>query len=74
VITEKHLTETFQTDGKILFSEALDSCVFLCKKKTGHGSQQSVRNYIATLTSKVGPFMISLNESGKKVIIKRLGN
>ncbi len=70
-ITEQHITEVIQTDGSILKQDALDSCVYICKKKTGHGSQQSVRNYIATLTSTVAPFEIVRNEDGKKVIVKR---
>lgn len=72
-ITEKYITEVIQTDGSILFQDALDSCVYLCKKKTGHGSQQSVRNYINTLTSVVAPFEIVRNETGKKVIVRKGG-
>jgi len=73
-ITEQYLGEIIQTDGKILYSDALNSCVYLCKKKIGHGSQQSVRNYIATLSSAVGPFMLIKDENGKKIIVKRFGN
>ncbi len=73
-IVEQHITETIQTDGSIEFADALDSCVYLCKKKTGHGSQQSVRNYIAALTSSVGPFMMIRDENKKKIIVKRSGN
>jgi len=72
-ITRKYITEVIQTDGSILKSDALNSCVYLCKEKTGHGSQQSVRNYIDTLTSSVGPFMIICDENNKKLIVKRSG-
>ena len=72
-ITEKYLTEVIQTDDSILYLDALNSCVYLCKKKTGHGSQQSVRNYIDTLTSSVGPFMIIRDENNKNLIVKRSG-
>jgi hypothetical protein len=70
-ITEKYLTEIIQTDGNVLYADVLNSCVYLCKKKTGHGSQQSIRNYIATLTSSVGPFMMSHDDNQKKIIVKR---
>ena len=72
-ITDKYLTEVIQTDGNILYLDALNSCVYLCKKKIGHGSQQSVRNYIATLTCTVAPFMIIRDENNKKLIVKRSG-
>ena len=72
-VTRKYITEVIQTDGSILKSDALNSCVYLCKEKTGHGSQQSVRNYIDTLTSSVGPFMIICDENNKNLIVKRSG-
>jgi len=52
----------------VLFSEALDCISYECREKTGHGSQQSVRQYINTLTSKVAPFEIVKNDKGKKII------
>ena len=55
----------------IPFDEALDSISYLCREKTGHGSQQSVRNYINTLTSTVAPFEI-IKQQGKKVIRYKL--
>jgi len=70
-ITEKYLTKVIETEGKILYSDALDSSVYLCRKK-GHGSHQSVRNYIASLTSSEGPFQLTRDEKNKKVIIKRV--
>jgi len=72
-ITRKYITEVIQTDGSILKSDALNSCVYLCKEKTGHGSQQSVRNYIDTLISPVGPLMIICDENNKKLIVKKCG-
>jgi hypothetical protein len=73
-IAEQFLMEKINTDDSVLFSEALDSLVFLCKKKTGHGSHQAIRNYIKALVSEVGPFMITKNEEKKKIIVKRVGN
>jgi hypothetical protein len=58
-------------NNPIEYSEALDSISYECRKKTGHGSQQSVRNYINTLTSKSAPFEI-IKENGKKIICRKL--
>ena len=70
-ITQNYITEIIDNDGSIEFKEALNSCVYLCKRKTGHGSQNSVRSYINTLTSIVAPFQITRN--GKmKIIVKRV--
>ncbi len=52
------------------FNEALNSISYLCREKTGHGSQQSVYKYINTLTSKVAPFEI-VKENGKKMIRRK---
>lgn|SRR2546428_5622445 len=73
-IVLQHLSECLQTNGSIEYSDALNSSVYLCKTKSGHGSQQSMRNYIATLTSSVGPFMIARDANKKKIILKRSGN
>ncbi len=54
----------------IAFNEALNSISYLCREKTGHGSQQSVYKYINTLTSKVAPFEI-VKENGKKMIRRK---
>ena len=71
VITERFISNTLTDGDSILFSEALDACVFICQKESGHGSHQSVRNYLAALTSIVGPFEIIRNEKNKKLIVKR---
>ena len=70
-ITEQYITESVKANGSIDHTDALHSSVYLCKSKTGHGSQQSVRNYIASLTSVVGPFQIIRDENKKKVIVRR---
>ena len=72
-ITRQYLEEVINTDGSIPFSDALNSSAFLCKDKTGHGSQQAIRNYIQMLTSSVAPFMVILDEKKKKIIVKRSG-
>lgn len=62
------LIKEIDSRGYVLFSEALDCISYECREKTGHGSQQSVRQYINTLTSKVAPFEIVKNDKGKKII------
>ena len=73
-ITRQYLEEVINTDGSITFSDALNSCAFLCKDKTGHGSQQAIRNYIQMLTSSVAPFMVILDEKRRKLSLKEVGN
>ncbi len=55
----------------VLFSEALDCISYECREETSHGSQQSVRQYINTLTSRVAPFEIVKNDKGKKIIRRK---
>ena len=68
-----YLTEIIQTDGFIEYKEAVPSIAMLCKIKTGHGSTQSVREYINMLTSREGPFLIIKNDEKKRIIVKRTG-
>jgi len=72
-ITEQYISDIVNCDGYIGYSDALNSCVALCKEKTGHGSQQSVRNYLAALTSTLGCFEITRDENRKKIILRRKG-
>ena len=72
-ITKQHISEVITTDEFILYKDAINSSTYLCHEKTGHGSQQSVRNYIDMLISDVGPFMITRDENGKKIIVKKKG-
>ena len=72
-IIQQYLTEIIQTDGNILKKDAINSGAMLCKKKTGTGSQVSIRRYIEMLTSKEGPFMEVLNEEKTRIIVNRQG-
>ena len=72
-ITEQYISDVVNCDGYIGYSDALNSCVALCKEKIGHGSQQSVRNYLAALTSTLGCFEITRDENRKKIILRRKG-
>ena len=62
-----------EVDSKkfVLFNDALNSISYECREKTGHGSQQSIRNYINTLTSLAGPFELAKNDKGKKIIRRK---
>ena len=71
---EQFLSERITTDGEVLFKNALNSCTYICKERTRHGSQQAIRNYIDTLTCEVAPYMIIKDDNGKKTIVKRNGN
>ena len=70
-ITEDYISEKTNSDGFVLFSDALNCSVYLCKKKTGHGSQQSIRNYLKTLTCDVAPFKMIIDENKRKIIVRR---
>jgi len=73
-ITEKYLIDEILAYGWIDYTEALPSIVYLCKKRTGHGSNVQIRNHLSTLTSKEAPFMIekiTIEKKKKKIIRKR---
>ena len=70
-ITKQFLFERIKAEGSIEYSNALHSSAFICKEKTGYGSQQSARNYIDMLTCEVGPLMITKNEKKNKTIVMR---
>jgi len=71
-ITEQYLWDNTDEHGRrIPFKDTLNSLVYICKKRTGHGSQPAVRNYIAYLTSLEAPFEIVRDENGKKWIRRK---
>ena len=73
-IVEQFIAERVNIDGRIEYSDALYGSVYKCKSLTGHGSTQSIRGYIGTLTSFVSPYMIMKDENTKKkIIVKRTG-
>jgi len=71
-VVRNYLDEQTQSLESIEFKDTLNSCVYLCKVKTGHGSHQCVRNYIHSLTSSVGPY--ELIKEGKKRLIQSRTN
>jgi len=72
-ITQQYLTEIIETDGSIEYKDAVNSVAMLCKKKTGHGSTQSVREYLNMLASREGPFELIKDDKKKRIIVKRTG-
>ncbi len=70
-IVEQYLTEMITANGYVEFKKALDSCTYLCKRKTAHGAQPTIRNYFDALTSEVGPFMVTKDENKHKIIVRR---
>jgi len=70
-IAENFLTEKITNENsRIIFSEAINSITLRAKKQTGHGSVQSVRNYLNVLTSLEGDYKVEKIE-GKRYIVRR---
>jgi hypothetical protein len=69
-ITNERVSEIIKTHGKYEFKEALYDCIYLCREKTGNGSEQAIRRHILTLTSSVANFEI-IKKDKKKWIVKR---
>lgn len=69
-ITEKYIRDRIDSWDSVDFKDTVDSCVYLCRKNTGHGSHQCVRNYIGSLTCSVGPYQM-VKEGKQKLIVKR---
>jgi len=72
-IVEQFITEEIEKNASILYSDTLNSSVYLCKQKTGHGSHNSVRYYIDTLTSPRAPYE-KIGKGKDKRIVKRFSN
>ena len=74
-ITEQWLNEKIPLGSSktVLLKTALDTITFECKDRTGHGSQQSIRNYIDYLTSSApkAPFEIFKGEDNKRYIRRK---
>ena len=70
-LVESYLENETNTDGHVMFNDALYSTVYLCKQKIGHGSEPAVRRHLNTLTSSVAPYKITRNDSNEKIIVRR---
>jgi len=73
-ITEQNISEKILVDKKISWNDALYGSVYKCKKLTGYGSPQCVRNYLKVLTSCEAPFMCIKDEFKNKIIVVRNQN
>ena len=73
---ERRLVIDSETSMTVLLKEAVDTITFECKDKTGHGSQQSIRNYIDYLTSSApkAPFEIFKQDNKRYIRRKQLDN
>ena len=70
-ITENFLTEKITNENpRIHLSDAINSITLRAKKLTGHGSVQSVKNYLNVLSSSEGNYKIEKIE-GKRYILRR---
>ena len=73
-ITEQFLAEKLPDDqSKYLLTDAINCITLRCKKDTGHGSPQAVRNYLNTLACSEGPYKIEKID-GKNYIFRRTGS
>lgn len=70
-VVEEYLKGETTTDGHVKFNDALYSIVYICKEKTGHGSEPAVRRHLNTLTSSVAPYEIIRNDAKEKIIVRR---
>jgi len=73
-ITEEFIRNELGKKVSISYKQTLDSCIFLCKKKTGHGSYNTIKRHIDALSSPLGPFSIDIDDKNKKIIVKRFSN
>lgn len=70
-LAQNFLTEKITNKSpRFLVSDAVSCIVLRCKKQTGHGSSQSVRNYINVLACSEGSYQIEKIE-GKSFVQRR---
>ena len=70
-ITEKYLVDSILEHGWLDYKSTLADIAYLCKKKTGHGSINQVRNHLIMLTSSRAPFEIIKDPITQKKIIRK---
>lgn len=71
-ITQEFLVEKLSVDEKLDFVDTINCITLRCENQTGHGSKQSVRNYLDVLSCSEGKYR-KFKEGGKTWISKRLG-
>ena len=71
-ITENFLTEKITIKNpRLLVSDSISCIVLRCRKQTGHGSSQAVRNYLNVLACSEGDYKIEKIE-GKNYLFVRV--
>lgn len=70
-ITEGYLTDEILKKSWIPYKGLIHTIVYLCRQKTGHGSEQSIRSHIKALTSDLAPFEITTDKKKRRVVKKR---
>ena len=70
-IVETYLNQEIQNGGHVKFNDALYSIVYICKQRTGHGSEPAVRRHLNTLTALIAPFELKKNDAKEKIIVRR---
>ena len=70
VITEEFIRDNIMKNGNMSYQDALNSCVYLCKEKTGYGSNNTIRRHIDALSSPIGPFQI-VGKGKNRMIVSR---
>ena len=68
---ERRLVIDSETSMTVLLKEAVDTITCECKYNTGHGSQQSIRNYIDYLTSSSPKAPFEIFKQDNKRYIRR---
>lgn len=70
-ITEEYIRDQVMKNSSISYNDTLNSCVYLCKKKTGHGSNNTIRRHIDAFCSPAGPFE-NQGRGRNRVIVRRI--
>lgn len=70
-ITEDYLTDRISKDGWVLYKGLIHNIVYLSRQKIHHGSEQSIRSHLKTLTAENAPFEITRDGEGNKIVRRR---
>ena len=69
---EQYLSEQTTLNGSISFDDTLAELTYLTQEKYGHGSENTFRRILKSLTCKVAKFQVVKNtDTGEKLICKR---
>jgi len=71
-ICEEYLKEKLAVEPFLRYSDVQASCSHFCRKETGHGSMQAIRNYLIILCAEEADYE-RVKLSGITIIRKRAG-